>query len=282
MKGRLLMQHISQALLPQITEEYAGGIEFIFPDAPISLNEVLADEQDHHSGVNRRAWWLNLDNTSRYIGLEDTIVTLAQSLGGRPVHAAVGFSQGGAFAAMIASLCEATHNSGKRRVLEAQGLPMNLFLENIPGQRPLKFVICISAYRGTMKYYSSLYSQSLSTRSFHIIGTLDTVVEELESEVLATAFEQPNIFRHFGTHYIPRDPVFFRHLDGFLEDACDSSLDADADTKTPTVKPLFSGIKTGCKVTVLFPKPVCHGEENSNQVCGRERAFKGRYIECYF
>jgi hypothetical protein len=98
------MQHLTQALLPQITEEYPGRIEFIFPDAPISLNKILTEEQDHHSGVDRHAWWLNLDNTSRYIGLQDTIVTLAQSLGGRPVHPAVGFSQGGAFTAMIASL----------------------------------------------------------------------------------------------------------------------------------------------------------------------------------
>lgn len=111
------MQHITQVLLPQITEEYPGGIEFVFPDAPISLNEVLGDEQDYHSGVDRRAWWLNLDNTSRYIGLQETIVTLSQSLEGQPIHAAVGFSQSGAFTGMIASLCEAAYNLEKRKLL---------------------------------------------------------------------------------------------------------------------------------------------------------------------
>jgi hypothetical protein len=203
------MQHISQALLPRVTEKYPGGIEFIFPDAPISLNETIIDEQDRHNGIDRRAWWLNLDNTSRYIGLRDTINTLGRSLEGRPVHAAVGFSQGGAFTGMIASLCDASSNPRKREMLEAQGLPSNSFLDNLSGQRSLKFAICISGYRGTMKYYNSLYSQSLSTPSLHVIGTLDTVVEEHESEILATVFKQPSIFRHFDTHYIPRDPVFF-------------------------------------------------------------------------
>jgi hypothetical protein len=81
------MQHISQALLPQVTAKYQRGIKFIFPDVPISLNETLIDQQDRHNGIDRRAWWLNLDNTSRYIGLQDTIATLGRSLGGRPVQA---------------------------------------------------------------------------------------------------------------------------------------------------------------------------------------------------
>jgi hypothetical protein len=50
------MQHISQAILPQVTGKYPGGIEFIFPDAPISLNETIIDEQDRHNGIDRRAW----------------------------------------------------------------------------------------------------------------------------------------------------------------------------------------------------------------------------------
>jgi hypothetical protein len=154
---------------------------------------------------------------------------------------------------MIASLCDASSNPRKREMLEAQGLPVNSFLDNLSGQRFLEFSICISGYRGTMKYYNSLYSQSLSTPSLHVIGTLDTVVEEHESEILATAFRQPSIFRHFGTHYIPRDPVFFQHLDRFLENACHSRSDADGVARMhQSFSPRFVAIKPVVRSPTYF------------------------------
>ncbi|RDW87063.1 uncharacterized protein DSM5745_03705 [Aspergillus mulundensis] len=213
--ARLLTEQITSSLLPTILPSYPDGIEFIFPDAPF----VFGSETTEPSDLESRAWWLNLDDVSRYVGLEGTLVRLSESLDRRPIHAAVGFSQGGALAAMVTGLCDASTNPRRRSALAAQGLPVDAFLQNLPGQEPLKFVVCISGFRGTMKYYSGFYESSLSTPSLHVIAELDTMIADIKSRELVSVFVSPQVMYHGGGHYIPRDRALLRRVGEFVQQA---------------------------------------------------------------
>ncbi|KAL4907753.1 hypothetical protein BDW74DRAFT_148060 [Aspergillus multicolor] len=214
-KARLLADQITSSLLSSILSSYPDGIEFIFPDAPFSFG----GETSESSGLESRAWWLNLDDVSRYVGLEETLVRLSESLDGRPIHAAVGFSQGGALAAMVTGLCDASTNTRRRSALSAQGLPVETFLQNLPGQEPLKFVVCISGFRGTMKYYRSFYEGNLSTPSVHMIAKLDTMIADHKSKELVSVFDSPEVIYHGGGHYISRDRALLSRVGDFVQQA---------------------------------------------------------------
>ncbi|KAL4977130.1 serine hydrolase-domain-containing protein [Aspergillus desertorum] len=217
-KARLVVEQVTRSLVPLIENEYPDGLEFIFPDAPLRLN---GPEGHDHTGLEYRAWWMNLDDTSKYIGFDRTLSGLSESLDHRPIHAAIGFSQGGALAAMVASLCEAASNPERQKLLlEQQGqLLSHSPFQHIPGQLPLRFVICFSGFRGTMKYYSSFYTPMLSSPSLHIIGTLDTMITDTQSQDLVSVFKKPKILYHEGGHYIPRDPKLLKRVGLFISSA---------------------------------------------------------------
>ncbi|KAL4756598.1 alpha/beta hydrolase [Aspergillus foveolatus] len=217
-KARLVVEQVTRSLTPLIEDEYPDGLEFIFPDAPLRLNGPEGHEQ---TGLEYRAWWLNLDDTSNYIGFDRAIIGISESLDHRPIHAVIGFSQGGALAAMVASLCEAASNPDRQKsLLEQQGqLLSHSPFHHIPGQRPLRFVICFSGFRGTMKYYSSFYTPLLSPPSLHIIGTLDTMITDRQSQDLVDAFKRQKILYHDGGHYIPRDPQLLERVGLFISNA---------------------------------------------------------------
>ncbi|GKZ27278.1 hypothetical protein AbraIFM66951_004879 [Aspergillus brasiliensis] len=232
-KARLLTEEISSHLLPHILPSYPDGLEFIFADAPFVLS--ADDGNSDTSALESRAWWLNLDDVNRYIGLQDTLVELSESLHGQPIHAAVGFSQGGALTAMIAGLCDASTNSTRKEMLRAQGIPVGTFLTNLPGQEPLKFVVCISGFRGTMKYYSGFYAPMLTTPSMHIIAALDTMVADVQSQDLISVFEKPQVVYHRGGHHIPRDRRLLGRVGEFVTLAYDQNQRSEEDQMQSTI-----------------------------------------------
>ncbi|KAL3481081.1 serine hydrolase-domain-containing protein [Aspergillus californicus] len=233
-KARLIVEQFTTDLLPKILPEYPGGLEYIFPDAPFRFGS----DSEESSGLESRAWWLNLDDFSKYVGLENTLVRLSESLNGQPIHAAVGFSQGGALAAMITALCDASTNNVRRNMLAAQGLPVDTFLRNLPGQQPLKFVVCVSGFRGTMKYYSGFYKQTITTPSMHIIAALDTMIPEEKSLDLIAAFKNPEVIHHAGGHYIPRDRVLLRRVGDFVRSVFEDKVERPTrDTVATDLRP---------------------------------------------
>ncbi|KAL2829413.1 serine hydrolase-domain-containing protein [Aspergillus cavernicola] len=201
---------------PPNLPSHPEGLEFIFPDAPFRFGS----DSEESSGLESRAWWLNLDDVSRYIGLEDTLIRLSESLDGRPIHAAVGFSQGGALAAMVTSLCDSSMDGTRRGLLAAQGIPVDTFLKNLPGQQPLEFVVCNWGFRGTMKYYSGFYTSTLTTPSLHIIAALDTLIDEKQGLDIVSDFERLELVYHLDGHYILRDRVFLDRVGQFFGGSC--------------------------------------------------------------
>ncbi|KAE8151328.1 serine hydrolase-domain-containing protein [Aspergillus avenaceus] len=241
-KAQLVVKQITKDILPKIQYKFPDGLEFIFPDAPIQFGG------DDTSALEHRAWWLNLDDVSRYIGIETAILSVPQLVDKRPIHAAIGFSQGGALAGMLASLWEAAYNPQRIQLLEAQGIPATQFLDCIPGQRPLHFIIAFAGYRGTMEYYSSFYTSSLFTPSLHVIGTLDTIVSEEQSHNLVHAFPNAEVLYYSGHHYIPRDPVLLKRVGYFVVNACSVLPQSEEETMYSRVT---EGPISGGKTTTM-------------------------------
>ncbi|RAL15813.1 uncharacterized protein BO97DRAFT_411110 [Aspergillus homomorphus CBS 101889] len=234
-KTRLLLQEISQSLSPILLKRYPGGLEFLFPDGPVNLDAAGGSEFEiKPASVARLGWWLNLDNTSRYIFLNDAFHHLADFLGGEPIHGVIGFSQGGALGMMLAAMCEAVNDSQRAQAVRAQNLPLDSFLQSLPGQQPLQFALSFCGFRGTMDYYSSLYQPPLRTPSFHAIGLFDTMITADESQDLVTSFVAPDVRHFFGGHFIPRDAESVERVTQFLRRICLDRMTADVDAPEPS------------------------------------------------
>ncbi|KAL2839117.1 serine hydrolase-domain-containing protein [Aspergillus pseudoustus] len=181
-KARLLVEQITTSLLPQILSIHPDSLEFIFPDGPRRFGTAIdnstgdGEHSQSETGLESRGWWLDLNDYSRYVGLENSLIRLSESLDNRPIHAVAAFSQGAALAAMISGLCDASSNTTRRALLAENGIPVETFLKNLRNQQPLVFAICISGYRGSMKYCSPFYAGTLSTPSLHVIARLDTTI----------------------------------------------------------------------------------------------------------
>ncbi|KAJ5332171.1 hypothetical protein MYU51_007553 [Penicillium brevicompactum] len=217
-KSSRIVQRINELVTPQILEEYPGGIEFLYPNGPWTLEAPIGmggDVKDDDKAESKfYAWWHGLDTTSRYKGVEAGLSSIARYIHGRPIHAIVGFSQGAALGGMITSLLECHNNPDKAAVVRSQGLPVDDFL-GLPGQKPLRFYIGVAGFRGTMEYYGSLYRYQLQTPSCHAIAKFDTMVEHYQTMDLVHCFETYEIVHYFGSHYTPRDSSTVDYLANF-------------------------------------------------------------------
>lgn len=217
--------------------EYPIGLE---PEST-RLDITAGTAPDDDGG--KKAWWLGRDIVNPYKGLNESLLQLSRVLRKGPIHGVMGFSQGAALATMVASLLECAENPRKAQAVREQGLPVDAFL-NLPHQRPLEFLVCFSGYRGTLQYYGSLYQWPLTTRSCHIIATMDNIVTSEKTEALADCFISPELFYHFGTHFVPRDLRITESIARFvvasLDNRCDSTdscseITSDAMTSTGSV-----------------------------------------------
>lgn len=93
-----------------------------------------------------------------------------------PFDGILGFSQGGAFAALLTEMMENE-------------------------QTPFKFSIIVAGFKPTMQVATNWMltkEKKIKTPSLHFIGDLDTFVLPDKMNALLEAFEKPKIFRHTG------------------------------------------------------------------------------------
>jgi len=134
--------------------------------------------------------------------MEDSFRTIAdviREVGG--VDGVVGFSQGGAAAPMVAALLE----PGRPEAFaEAGGMAYPAsFVELRKEQPPLKFAVSYSAFLAPNPLYKAFYEPKISTPMLHVVGTLDSVVEESRSLALLEACVEPKVVYHPGGHFVP-------------------------------------------------------------------------------
>ncbi|KAK0612435.1 serine hydrolase-domain-containing protein [Bombardia bombarda] len=130
------------------------------------------------------------------------------------IDGVIGFSQGGAMAAMLAAAMETPASDSRVPPPEHAGW-FNAVRE-ANGGKPLKFAVSYSGFYATPKDLEWLYEGKVRTPTLHYIGSLDTVVDESRSQGLVERCEEPVVVVHPGGHYVPVNREWVMPLVGFV------------------------------------------------------------------
>lgn len=240
-----LFQAKTGALRKTLQKAFPAGIELVYPTAPIRLTPAdesfLAGNGTSHDSEGKDgkasekqeldawAWWRRKDDgeSYTYAGFEQGFAHIASVLKEQgPFDGVVGFSQGGAATAMLASLLE----PGRREAFEKQyssgGVRFPESFEANTGDvvhPPLKFAVSYSGFLAAGKNpYKAFYEPKIETPMLHFLGTQDVVVEEARSLALVEACahtEERYVVYHPGGHFLPStQKASVNALIGFIKD----------------------------------------------------------------
>ncbi|KAK4609291.1 Esterase inpF [Fulvia fulva] len=219
-----LEKHFPAAPKPGHLQQYPGGIDLVYPTAPMKLeySDIPGHDTDGPSdNLEACGWWKRRgdDEPYTYEGMEVGLEAIAKVLKeGGPFDGALGFSQGGAAAGMVAALLE----DGRREAFEKHqakgGMQYPDPFTNDSGyvedaiHPPLKFAVSYSGFgASTHPLYHGFYEPKIRTPMLHFIGTVDTVVSEERSLRLVEACVDgkgkeggvPRVVYHPGGHFLP-------------------------------------------------------------------------------
>lgn len=151
------------------------------PEMRARLEKLAADRVE---GEGSHAWWRANDND--FVGLEESLVLIKDILEKQgPFDGVMGFSQGGGFAALLASLLERPN-----ALLSAQ-------------HPPFKFAVIFSGFRSRFPQYDFAYEPAIKTPMMHVIGRNDPIVTPERSQLLVEASINPSVLVHPGSHFVP-------------------------------------------------------------------------------
>lgn len=216
---------------PGYLPEYPGGIELHYPTGPLKLSysdipgnpSDLDAEGGEKEDPEAYGWWRRKDMPQGedrlvYEGLETGLQTIAECIkSSGPFDGVLGFSQGGAATALVASLLE----EGRREAFQAaeskggMQFPTSFLAENGSEtiQPPMKFAVSYSGFAALPSdLYQAFYEPRIATPMCHFIGSVDTVISEERCLLLADTCEGgregvvgkfPRVVYHPGGHFLP-------------------------------------------------------------------------------
>ncbi|OAA76891.1 dihydrofolate reductase [Akanthomyces lecanii RCEF 1005] len=183
--------------------------QLLYPTGPIRLKasdmpfyEPPADGDPDYE-PETYAWWRRNDATGQYAGIDRGMATLAGTIreaGG--VDGVIGFSQGGCAAGVVA---------GDDTEAWATAL------RSANGGRPLKFAVVYSGFRAADPDVAWLFAPKIATPTLHVLGSLDTSVDEARSQTLIQVCEDPLVVTHPGGHHVPVAREWVMPLAGFIK-----------------------------------------------------------------
>ena len=183
-------------------------------------------------------WWRRKDRTLRdgqgqetgdtevvYEGLENGLSRIAECIRAEgPFDGVVGFSQGAAAAAMVASLLEGgrARREAFDRARAGGGVPFpDCFLGAVDGfvQGPLRFAVCYGGFRAPGGLYAGFYEPRVRTRVLHVLGRVDGVVDAVRGMQLVGACEggEGRVVVHPGGHFVPSQKPWLDAVVGFVK-----------------------------------------------------------------
>lgn len=220
------------------------------------MRDGQAGRQQQHGQDQRQGGVRKEETEVIYAGLSASLSFIADVIKtSGPFDGIIGFSQGAAFAAMIASLLE---GSARKRAFETTAGGMSYpdcFLtttttttttttaddddidvvegegegeggeererESTMIQPPLKFAVCYSGFKAPGKTYGAFYSPRIRrTPILHVLGQLDVVVEEARARELVGACEggEGRVVVHPGGHFVPSQKAWLDAVVGFVRE----------------------------------------------------------------
>ncbi|EUC34963.1 hypothetical protein COCCADRAFT_92016 [Bipolaris zeicola 26-R-13] len=227
-----LFQAKTGALRKTLNKAFPKGIELVYPTGPIRLTPAdfslitgavteRTSAPDADEELDAWAWWRKPntnDGTYFFDGLDEGFAHIASILKEQgPFDGVIGFSQGAAATAMVASLLEPK----RKEAFDAQqaagtGIPFPLSFEgNI--HPPLKFAVSYSGFAAipppspsqdtkAASRYIAFYEPEIETPILHFLGTQDVVIEEARSLALVERCkrkEDKYVVYHPGGHFLP-------------------------------------------------------------------------------
>lgn len=158
-----------------------------------------------------------------YEGIESGLRSVADCIRKEgPFDGVVGFSQGAAAAAMVASLLEGRVRKEAFDEAEARGgMPYpSSFLGEVDGfvQGPLKFAVCYSGFRAPGRLYRGFYEPRIRTEVLNVMGQVDVVVDEVRGMQLVGVCEggEGRVVVHPGGHFVPSQKSWLDAVVGFV------------------------------------------------------------------
>ncbi len=158
------------------------------------------------------AWWRKDEGSGEYRFFSEGMETIADAIreaGG--VDGVVGFSQGGAATGIVTAALE----SGRTPPEGIKGDWARSLREANNGQ-PLKFAVPYSGFFAPIDTLQWLYEPQITTPTLHVLGSLDTVVDESRSQGLVDRCADPLVVTHPGGHYVPVSKEWVMPLAGFI------------------------------------------------------------------
>lgn len=201
----------------------------MYPTAPIPLSPAdipgfspAANEDP--TELDSWGWWKRETGSGRYAGLEEGLESIAETIRGvGGIDGVIGFSQGAAAAAMVASLLEPGRAEafGKYREGNPEAFAYPESWRELQKMHPegVKFAVSYSGFFAPHPLYAAFYEPKISSPMLHFIGTLDTVVEESRCLALVDACEggKERTVYHPGGHFVPAGKEWAMVLLGFIK-----------------------------------------------------------------
>ncbi|KAH0362597.1 hypothetical protein KCU65_g7908, partial [Aureobasidium melanogenum] len=202
----------------------ARDIQFTFVNAPLSLTQDAlpsidldgAKQQDNNAQLDAYTWWHLTGKTSPFLynGLDVSLSSIVETIYTQgPFDGIIGFSQGAALAAMVASLLEHGRKDAFDKAEALGGMPYPAAFITGAGivQPPLKFVIAMSGFAGVgVPLYQAFYHPQIMTPTLHVLGENDDFIKPAMSQKLVNCFVDPRVLHHAGGHVVPQAD----HLEG--------------------------------------------------------------------
>ncbi|MCJ1401282.1 hypothetical protein MMC11_004494 [Xylographa trunciseda] len=205
-----------------------------YPTGPLPLRPAdipgfvpSSQEDGDEKETDSFAWWRRQNGDSPlYTGMDRGLEKIAESIRREgPFDGVIGFSQGGAAAAIVASLLE----PGRREAFETAYNKDHQKFKYPPSfvkddgkaiQLPLKFAIVYSGFAAPMELYSAFYEPKITTPVLHFLGSLDTLVDEKRGRVLIDSCKNgsQNVVTHPGGHFLPSQKIWLDAAIGFVKE----------------------------------------------------------------
>lgn len=164
-----------------------GIVDFVFVAAPHVVPEPENLARD--ARMQERGWWFSradqsynaADATDICLGYEDSLDVLEAYFEREgPFDGMLSFSQGASLVSLLAA--------GR--------------LKDPSSKVKFRFAILVSGFKSALKAHQNTYTTAIACPSLHIFGDSDSVIPAHLSVDLAEAFENAQIFRHSGGHYV--------------------------------------------------------------------------------
>jgi len=229
-KTRALEKHIQKAF---------PGSTLFYPTGPLRLNPADVPGFESSSSADAKdvevyGWWRrsNTADPPEYLGFEDGLAAVAGILASEgPFDGVVGFSQGAALTAMLASLLEGQTRReafAHFRSKSPLSIPFPASFESLQ-HSPLKFAVVYSGFVAPGERYQAFYDHpQIQTPTAHFLGSLDSVVDESRSRALIDACggqEKARVIWHPGGHFVPSGKQYLEALVDFIQSTTSPTLE---------------------------------------------------------